>query len=82
MLLDSRSAIEAIGVLDRAPVSAKFVLVINENNELVGTISDGDIRRGLMRGVDINGPFHYSCMSSGVYLLSMTLLRLKCAERR
>ena len=56
MLLDSRSAIEAIGVLDRAPVSAKFVLVINENNELVGTISDGDIRRGLMRGVDINGP--------------------------
>lgn len=34
----------------------KIVLVINDGGELVGTISDGDIRRGLIKGLDINSP--------------------------
>lgn len=34
-------------------VSIKIVLVINDAGELVGTISDGDIRRGLLRGLDL-----------------------------
>ena len=32
----------------------KIVLVINESDQLVGTISDGDIRRGLMKGQNIS----------------------------
>jgi dTDP-glucose pyrophosphorylase len=36
--------------------SVKIVLVVNENKELLGTISDGDIRRGLLKGLDLNSP--------------------------
>jgi dTDP-glucose pyrophosphorylase len=37
-------------------VAIKIVLVVNEFCELQGTISDGDIRRGLLRGLDLNSP--------------------------
>lgn len=37
-------------------VSIKIVLVVNERGELVGTISDGDIRRGLLKGLDLHSP--------------------------
>ena len=45
---------QAIRNLDQ--VAIKIVLVINKAGELEGTISDGDIRRGLLRGLDINSP--------------------------
>lgn len=43
---------QAIRALDQAAI--KIVLVINEDNELQGTVSDGDIRRGLLKGLDLN----------------------------
>jgi dTDP-glucose pyrophosphorylase len=43
---------EAIRNLNR--VGIKIVLVVNEAGELEGTISDGDIRRGLLKGLDLN----------------------------
>lgn len=36
--------------------SLRIVLVMNERGELEGTISDGDIRRGLLKGLDIDSP--------------------------
>ncbi|MDH5524788.1 MAG: nucleotidyltransferase family protein [Desulfobulbaceae bacterium] len=36
--------------------SMKIVLVVNEQGELQGTISDGDIRRGLLKGLGLNSP--------------------------
>jgi dTDP-glucose pyrophosphorylase len=45
---------QAIRNLDQ--FSVKIVLVVNERMELEGTISDGDIRRGLLRGLDLNSP--------------------------
>lgn len=54
-VLPARSTIEqAIRNLDQ--VAIKIVLVVNEKGELVGTISDGDIRRGLLKGLDLNSP--------------------------
>jgi dTDP-glucose pyrophosphorylase len=35
-------------------VAIKIVLVTNESGVLEGTISDGDIRRGLLRGLELN----------------------------
>lgn len=32
-------------------VGQKIVLVVDDNNSLLGTVSDGDIRRGLLKGV-------------------------------
>ncbi|MCF8176885.1 MAG: nucleotidyltransferase family protein [Sulfuritalea sp.] len=37
-------------------VAVKIVLVGNEAGELEGTISDGDIRRGLLKGLDLDSP--------------------------
>ena len=37
-------------------VSVKIVIVTNETGVLEGTISDGDIRRGLLRGLDLASP--------------------------
>ena len=34
----------------------KIVLVINKSNQLLGTVSDGDIRRGLLKGLDLSSP--------------------------
>ena len=45
---------QVISNLDQ--VAIKIVLVVNEVGKLVGTISDGDIRRGLLKGLDLNSP--------------------------
>lgn len=37
-------------------VAIKIVLVANEAGKLEGTISDGDIRRGLLKGLDLSSP--------------------------
>ncbi len=37
-------------------VAIKIALVVNSENKLVGTISDGDVRRGLLKGLGLNSP--------------------------
>jgi dTDP-glucose pyrophosphorylase len=37
-------------------IAIKIVLVVNETGVLQGTISDGDIRRGLLKALDLNSP--------------------------
>ncbi len=36
----------------------RIALVLNNNNKLVGTICDGDIRRGLLRGLTLDSPLN------------------------
>ena len=45
---------QAISNLDQ--VAIRIVLVVNVAGELEGTISDGDIRRGLLKGLDLTSP--------------------------
>lgn len=45
---------QAIQSLDE--IAIKIVLVVGENGQLEGTISDGDIRRGLLRGLNLDSP--------------------------
>ncbi len=45
---------DAIRSLDQAAI--KIVMVVNEVGKLEGTISDGDIRRGLLKGLDLSSP--------------------------
>ena len=37
-------------------VALKIVLMVNEAGELEGTVSDGDIRRGLLKGLGLSSP--------------------------
>lgn len=45
---------QAVRNLDQ--IAIKIVLVVNEAGELDGIITDGDIRRGLLKGMDLNSP--------------------------
>lgn len=40
-------------------VSVKIVLVANDDGILVGTVSDGDVRRGLLKGFDLFSPLSH-----------------------
>jgi len=54
ILPDNAIIQDAISNLDK--VAIRIVLVINDSGELQGTISDGDIRRGLLRGLNLKSP--------------------------
>ena len=45
---------EAIGVIDKGAL--QIALVVDEAGRLLGTITDGDVRRGLLRGATLGGP--------------------------
>jgi CTP:phosphocholine cytidylyltransferase-like protein len=49
---DGATIKEAINRLNE--IGLKLLLVTDESNVLIGTISDGDIRRGLLKGLDLN----------------------------
>jgi dTDP-glucose pyrophosphorylase len=45
---------ETISVIDKAAM--QFALVVDNNNKLLGIVTDGDIRRALLRHQDMNSP--------------------------
>ncbi len=54
-LADTVSARDALRRLEEVP-GPKTLFVLNADERLVGTLTDGDIRRGLIRGLDVDGP--------------------------
>jgi len=45
---------QALEVIDR--LGSQMVLVVNADRVLLGTLSDGDARRGLLRGLSLSDP--------------------------
>ena len=43
---------QVIETIDRS--AAKVALVVDDNRRLLGTVTDGDVRRGLLRGVTLS----------------------------
>jgi dTDP-glucose pyrophosphorylase len=52
-IIPAKSTIQDV-ILNLDQVAIKIVLVINDEGELEGTISDGDIRRGLLKRLTLN----------------------------
>lgn len=52
LLPESASIMDAVDRLDRT--SLQIVLVVTAERRLVGTVTDGDVRRGLLRGVPLS----------------------------
>lgn len=53
IILDKKDTIlKALELLDL--YALRIVLVVDENNHLLGSITDGDIRRGLLKGQDLH----------------------------
>jgi dTDP-glucose pyrophosphorylase len=54
--------------------SLRIVLIVNERNELDGTISDGDIRSGLLKGLTLDSPIN-SIIHRGALVVPPTMRR-------
>ena len=50
----TNTLLETMRVIDET--SLQFALVIDENSNLLGTVTDGDIRRGILRGEGLDVP--------------------------
>ncbi len=48
------SVLEALETINRS--TAKIVLVTDASRRLLGTVTDGDVRRGILKGVDLASP--------------------------
>lgn len=53
-ITEGTSLRDAIAVIDRG--AAQLALVLDATQRLVGTVTDGDIRRGLLRGLGLEAP--------------------------
>lgn len=52
---DSQRVVDALRLLNEMEKgSAKTLFVVNESNRMIGTLTDGDIRRSLVDGKDLN----------------------------
>jgi len=51
-LTSSATIKEALEIIDNGAM--QIALVVDENDTLLGTLTDGDIRRGLLKGLDLN----------------------------
>jgi dTDP-glucose pyrophosphorylase len=49
------SVIDALKLIDKLP-DIQTVFVTNKNNQVIGTLTDGDIRRGLIKGLSLEDP--------------------------
>lgn len=55
IIKDSQRVIDAFRLLNEMEKgSAKTLFVVNESNRMIGTLTDGDIRRSLVEGKDLN----------------------------
>lgn len=52
LLAESATVKDAISCLDRTAM--QVVIVVDDDERLVGTLTDGDIRRGLLRGLELS----------------------------
>jgi dTDP-glucose pyrophosphorylase len=56
LLPHSANLRDGISCLDKSGM--QIALVVNSLDILIGTVTDGDIRRGLLRGLDMNSPIN------------------------
>jgi dTDP-glucose pyrophosphorylase len=63
----------------------RIILVVNDRAELQGTISDGDIRSGLLKGLDLNSPIestiHRKALVVTPGMMRETVIQLMVANK-
>lgn len=69
IVLKDDAARTALKILDQLPDSASRTLfVIDNNSKMVGTVTDGDIRRGLLNGCEISQSIEYFMNNNFKYI--------------
>lgn len=54
VILNTYTLRQALAVLNEIGIANNVLFIVNDNFELLATLTDGDIRRGLLRDLDIN----------------------------
>ena len=65
IILESLKIKEVIYILQKLPV--KFCLVVNVKKQFIGTVTDGDIRRGLLKNYNLNDKIEKICNKKSFY---------------
>jgi dTDP-glucose pyrophosphorylase len=68
---------EALIIIDKEAL--RGAIVVDENRKLLGVVSDGDIRRGLLAGVSLDDPVH-KIMNSNPTVASIDLTKEQLIE--
>lgn len=66
LVVNTATLVETMKVLDES--AKQFVAVVNNKEELVGTITDGDIRRAILRGKSLQAPITEVMNPSPIYV--------------
>ena len=69
---DQGSIRDAVEAIDRGVL--QIVLVLDSNGVLKGTITDGDVRRGLLRGMSLDGPLVFLAHAVGLQNVDLRAL--------
>lgn len=72
MVYENTSILETIRILDES--SLQIVIVVDDVNRLVGTVTDGDVRRGLIREVSLQEPITTIMNRHPIHVNKMTPL--------
>lgn len=56
IISDKASMLEALEMLNSLPGSAMTLFITDDTGRLIGTLTDGDIRRSLLRGLPLDAP--------------------------
>jgi nucleoside-diphosphate-sugar epimerase len=57
-----------------------MVAIVNEENELIGIVSDGDIRRAIIKGIELSTPIKEIMNANPLYIKVIKPLNIKDAE--
>ena len=81
-LQQTANIIEAMKIIEKFP--EKIALIISEDQKIVGTVTDGDIRRGLIRNISVNDPVQLIMNNNPITLPAGTSLKeiKKVMEKR
>ena len=56
IILQSFSIIDAIRCINEIHNEPLVLFVVDENRRMQGTLTDGDVRRALIKGIDVDAP--------------------------
>ena len=78
-VLQNTKIIDAMNILDKN--FKKIILVINKNKKLLGTITDGDIRRGILKSYNIYSERVEKIMNKNPITISDTMTNKEIIEK-
>lgn len=66
LIRSQTSIVETVEVIDRGV--SRIALVVDENDKLIGTVTDGDIRRGIIKRIPLDHPVSTVMNTNPVFL--------------